>query len=92
MGAAPCSRGQLYHTRPLQPLAIIVPHAAGSCAVVLCRIHGTSCVYRRFNELNHSYFNVYTYAVESGLHEWLLQSRHRQAMQLEPGMCFCFHF
>eukprot|EP00891_Asterochloris_glomerata_P004391 jgi/Astpho2/4391/e_gw1.00067.84.1_t len=50
------------------------------------RIHGTSCVYRRFNELNHSYFNVYTYAVESGLHEWLLQSRHRQAMQPEPGM------
>ena len=42
-------------------------------------------MYRRFNELNHSYFNEYTYAIESSLHEWLLQSRHRQAMQLTMG-------
>ena len=36
-------------------------------------------------KLNHTYFHEYTYAIESGLHEWLLQSRHRQAMQLTMG-------
>ena len=44
-------------------------------------------MYRRFNELNNSYFNVWTYAIESGLHEWLLQSRHRQVMQLTIESC-----
>eukprot|EP00891_Asterochloris_glomerata_P004390 jgi/Astpho2/4390/Aster-00009 len=41
------------------------------------RIAGGSCVYRRFDEHNTSHFKVFTYAIESGLHEWLLQSRHR---------------
>ena len=36
-------------------------------------------MYRRFDEHNTSHFNVFTYAIESGLHEWLLQSRHRWA-------------
>ena len=44
-------------------------------------------MYRRFNELNHSYFNVWTFAIESGLHEWLLQSRHRRDIQLTMGPC-----
>ena len=44
-------------------------------------------MYRRFTELNQSYFNVWTYAIESGLHDWLLQSRHRQDMQLSMRAC-----
>ena len=36
-------------------------------------------MYRRFDEHNTSHFSVFTYAIESALHEWLLQSRHRWA-------------
>ena len=48
------------------------------CFLLQYRFSRSSCVHRLFNEANATQFHdIWTYAIETGLHEQLLQSTHR---------------